>query len=1127
VSLARAAFVCLLIAVACAAGPSAEAARQRVPVRQTSEARVGVELPALGPGGAGSSVFVDAVKQASPWTSTRALDLDRLGYPTSLERGQVAESIVYLNAAHPSGDFTLLYRGRGSLSVEGATVVERSAGRMVVRVAADAARVALRLTATDPVDYIRDVHFVLPGFEGSFGAAPFNPQFVESLRGVGLLRFGQWMHGATFASSAVSTLRPTTGSYTQAGPDGVAPEYIAALANEVGAEPWLTLPAGATDGYVYAFADTLHRLLDPRLRALIEYGDLTWQEGTPSNNWAVMAGRNLRLSGDPRQASLEWYALRSKQVFAVAQRAFGADAARVVRVLSGPLDDRSALQTVLAYAGAAAHADAFFVSTPSNDLLAQRAIVDADLRPLAVGSFQAAVVDAREQRGEPFEPNTALRFVPTAPEDEAVEARRPTVVSHPAPARIAPNLPPAREPQGPSLTGSLGVPLATVDLTREGTTDWVHWGRSASLVDRKARAAPRISDLEHIGGASSVRASAFAAYRWNDGSTLPVERATRTGLMTHGPGSRFALSVPADATLRVLRVYVEARHAQGRFVAALTDGSAPRFVDESLDDDANGHSAVYTLEYRASHTGARLAITFVASRVYRKDGGVAVEAATLAEASAATSTTPADETTFHNDGSRSGWNPTEPVLTAANVGPKHFGLLQTLQVDGVVLAQPLYLYQYAFPTQGTHNVLLVATENNTLYEFDADTYALINSRNFGTAQNSNDVGCSDIEPIYGITSTPVIERSSDTIYLVAATEPSPSSFVSTLHAVDIGTLQDQQTPVPISASVKMSNGSTINFDPQNEQSRTSLAFASGALYVGIGSRCDNNAGNIVGWMLKYDTSLNQVASFATAEDTTRYLLDSIWMTGYASAIDASGNIFSVTGNGAFDAATGGHDYGESAIKLDPNLTGVQTSFTPGNWKHLNAGDTDFGSGGIMLLPTQQSSTPNVAVAMGKDSNLFLLNQDNLGGLAQPLQEIRTHGGGVWGGPTFYSGSTGQFVYYQTGGGPLVAYAVSANKNGVTKLSQSASGPASAGYGGSAPIVSSNGQQKGTGIVWLVQRNKTLRLQAYDAENVGRMLFEGKAGTWANPENNGFVTPLEANGKVYVPAQGTISVFGVR
>jgi len=1091
-------------------------------------AQVAFELPVLGPGSGSGVVFVDAAKQASPWESALPLDLDRLGYPRSLALGQVAESTVYLDEPHPSGDFTLLYRGTGALDVDGGAIVARASGRVVVRIAAAARRVALRLSVTDPTDYIRDVHFVLPGYERTFASSPFSAQFVQSLRGVGTLRFSNWMHGATSNVSAVSLARPTTGAYTQAGPAGVAPEYIVALANAVGADAWLTLPAGATNGYVYATADVVRRRLDPRLRFMVEYGDQVWRAGTPSNAWATMAGRNLRLASELRQGALEWYALRSTQVFAVARRAFAGEDGRVVRVLSGPLDDPAALATILSYASALQRADAFFISPQAAPPGALRTLAVARLRTLLVGSLSAAIANGLRNRATRFVPNPALRFYPTAAIDEAVQSRR---TAHPAKATPAPGIPnatPEPELRTAELVGELGDPLATVDLSREGDDDWIHWSGTLASPDRKAAAVAAITSVRLVGSGRAEREDAFAAYRWDDGATLHAERATHSGVAVSGTGNGFALSVPADKTVRVLRLYVGVHRAQGRFLAQLSDGSARPFADRSLDTHAVGRSGVYTLEYRAATNGARLSVQFTAVRTYAKGGGVAIEAATLARRDGARSNaTPSDEVTFHNDILRSGWNPDEPYLTAQNVASAQFGVLETLSVDGVVLAQPLYLYQYAFPSQGKHNVLLVATENDTLYEFDADTFQLINSRNFGIAQNSGDVGCPDIEPTYGITSTPVIDRSTDMIYLVAATEPSPGTFVATVHAVDIGTLADVRTPTAISASVLMSNGSTIDFDPQNEQSRTSLVFANGALYVGIGSHCDNDAPNVVGWMLKYDANLDQVAAFPTAEDTEPFLLDGIWMGGYASAVDSKGNIFLVTGNGAFDAASGGADYGESALKFDPNLAGVLSSFTPTNWSQLNAGDADFGSGGIMLLPTQQTATPNIAVAMGKDSTLYLLDQDSLGGVGGSLQAIPTGGGGMWGGPAYFSGSKGQFVYYQTGEAPLVAYKVKSTKFGTTRLVQSSSGTNRAGYGGSSPVVSSNGQRRGSGVVWLVQRNATLTLQAYDAGNVGSMLFSGAAGTWGNPQNNGFVTPLVANGKVYVPAQGTVTVFGLQ
>ena len=191
--------------------------------------------------------------------------------------------------------------------------------------------------------------------------------------------------------------------------------------------------------------------------------------------------------------------------------------------------------------------------------------------------------------------------------------------------------------------------------------------------------------------------------------------------------------------------------------------------------------------------------------------------------------------------------------------------------------------------------------------------------------------------------------------------------------------------------------------------------------------------------------------------------------------------------------------------------------------------------------------PQSAVAMGKGSTLYVLNSATLGGYTAnnsgAMQVINDSGGGVWGGPTYYSGATGQFVYYQTGGDYLHAYAVSyANGSrrpipaaGTTgppdtaptaTLTLSSTGTSGAGYGGSTPVVSSNGQMPHTGVVWVVRRGSgTLYLEAYDALNVATLLFHGTAGTWSTA-NNGLVTPLVANGKVYVPGTNAITVFGL-
>ncbi|HEY5096338.1 MAG TPA: hypothetical protein VII69_14595, partial [Candidatus Eremiobacteraceae bacterium] len=583
---------------------------------------------------------------------------------------------------------------------------------------------------------------------------------------------------------------------------------------------------------------------------------------------------------------------------------------------------------------------------------------------------------------------------------------------------------------------------------------------------------------------------------------------------------------PADSATRVLRLYVTSSAARGALTVHL-DGRT--YADASLTGLRSARDGVYTLVYRA-RVPQRIDVEFTTASTFSAGGGVGFRAATLAPFARVSAAPSLDEATYHNDKLRTGWNPNESILNTTNVSPSTFGLLKTLTVDGNVLAQPLYLSQYPLPS-GTQNVLIVATEHDSIYEFNADSGDLIKQVSLGQSQSSNDVGCQDIRPEYGITSTPVIDRAKGRIYVVAGVEPTAFNFHTKLHALDIGTLQDVVSPVEIKATVTLSNGSTRSFDPHNQMNRASMAFANQSIYLGIGSHCDNNPGNIVGWVLRYNASLQRIGKFATTEDTDSYLLSSVWMTGFAPAIDEGGNLYAITGNGSFDAENGGKNFGESVIRLPLDLSQPSDYFTPDDWSDLNNGDVDFGSGGVMLLPPQQAAVRQIAIAQGKASTIFVLNRHNLGketsNDAGALQTIPNTGGGVWGGPTYYSGPTGQFVYYQAGGARLLSFAVVQNSSGVPQLQLSSTGSSFSGYGGSTPVVSSDGQMPGTGIVWLVNRaSNPLVLEAYDATDVSKLLFSGAAGSWGNPQQNGFVTPLVANGNVYVPATNTVSMFGL-
>ncbi len=497
--------------------------------------------------------------------------------------------------------------------------------------------------------------------------------------------------------------------------------------------------------------------------------------------------------------------------------------------------------------------------------------------------------------------------------------------------------------------------------------------------------------------------------------------------------------------------------------------------------------------------------------------------------------TPVDVLTYHYDTARTGWNQAETDLTPTSVASSKFGLLTTLKVDGNVFAQPLLVSGFTMGDGSTHDVLIVATGHDTVYAYDAQSYAVLWHVSLGKPQSTGDVGCGDVQPEYGISSTPVILRSGPgaaTLYVVAATEPSRFNFHAQLHALNLATGADVQPAVELAPAATLSDGSALAFDGQNQWSRAGLASAGGSIYVGIGSHCDSNQDNISGWLLRYSATLAPQAAFHTIETPHGGSeLASIWMTGFAPSIDAKGNLFVVTGNG--DVSGQGKDWGESALSLDPALSRVRGHFTPASYPSLNGGDVDFGSGGIMLLPPVAGQTvPPLAVALGKSAVLYLLDQNKLGGLKphdsgalQATTLTQRGNAGLWGGPAYYNGAEGPTVFLQTDSDVLRAFGVATA--GTPALKQTVTGTTQAGYGGSLPIVSSNAGKAGTGVVWLVRRSAPMELEAYNADSLGAPIFAANAGTWSNTSNqNSFVTPLEANGRVYAPAYKTVKVFGL-
>src|SRR6266478_890501 len=350
--------------------------------------------------------------------------------------------------------------------------------------------------------------------------------------------------------------------------------------------------------------------------------------------------------------------------------------------------------------------------------------------------------------------------------------------------------------------------------------------------------------------------------------------------------------------------------------------------------------------------------------------------------------------TGRSDISRSGANTNETLLTPTNVSKNSFGRLFSFPVDYVVMAQPLYMPNVNIPGQGTHNVVYVVTEMDSVYAIDADNEAQLwyaSMLNGGTTASGIYLPCGT-GPGYnqeGIVSTPVIDPTTNTMYLVAKTLLN-TKVRHHLHAIDITTGYEQTgSPVLITATSTSNKGHLTVFNSKHQKNRPGLLLLNGVLYLGFGSNSCNDGNS--GWVLSYDaTSLSQLAVFNASPD---YGLTSIWQAGVGLAADEAGNIFVETaeaGGNGFDVPNGGQTYCNSVLKLSPSLT-VADYFTPWSVAYLNSHDLDLSSTGALILPDQNGPYPHELIASGKQGIAYVLNRDNLGMYSandsQVLQEV--------------------------------------------------------------------------------------------------------------------------------------------
>ena len=499
-----------------------------------------------------------------------------------------------------------------------------------------------------------------------------------------------------------------------------------------------------------------------------------------------------------------------------------------------------------------------------------------------------------------------------------------------------------------------------------------------------------------------------------------------------------------------------------------------------------------------------------------------------------------DVVTYHYDIGRTGLNPNEIILTPTNVTSSGFGLLRVLPVDGLVDGQPLFLANLNIAGQA-QNVVFAVTEHDSVYAFNADSGAQIWKTSVLGANEttSDDHGCGQITPEIGITSTPVIDRSAGahgTIFVVGMSKDQTGAYHQRLHALDVTTGAELPgSPTEISASYPgtgaNSSGGNVVFDPGQYAERAGLLLINQTIYLGWTSHCD--AGAYTGWLMAYSEST--LAQTAVLNLTPNGSEGSIWMAGSGLAADSSGNIYFLDANGTFDTtltASGlpvSGDYGNGFMKVSTarGTLSVADYFQPYNTLDESNADEDLGSGGALVLPDLQDASGNVhhlAVGAGKDSNIYIVNRDNMGKFnAQNnnaiYQEISGAIGGVWSMPAYFNNT----VYYGAVGDTLKAFPIT---NAMLAATPSVQSTNNFPYPGTTPAVSANGTNNG--IVWDVENSSPAVLHAYNAATLQEIYNSNQAANGRDQFGNGnkFITPMVVDGKVFVGTPSGVAEFGL-
>ncbi|HTW57658.1 MAG TPA: hypothetical protein VMD99_06005 [Terriglobales bacterium] len=661
-----------------------------------------------------------------------------------------------------------------------------------------------------------------------------------------------------------------------------------------------------------------------------------------------------------------------------------------------------------------------------------------------------------------------------------------------------------------------------------------------------------------------------------------------------GGGGGQQVSTPPNATVTVSPTIaaVAASTQTQQFTATVTGNVSNTTVNWSVDGTAGGNATVGTISssglYTPPATGGTHTVTATSAALSTASGSATVAVTDLAGVF-----------TYHNDLARDGANTQEYALSSSTVSTATFGKLFSCSVDGAVYTQPLWVPGFTI-AGGVHNLLIVATQNDSVFAFDADASPcvtlwqvnLLDTAHGGTSGEQpvvwQDVGyCyGDIYPQVGVTGTPVIDPSTNTIYLVSASEiPGPNSgncnlpqgsYFQRLHAVDLATGNERVSPpVAVQASAPAA------FNPQMENQRLGLALSNGVVYVGWSAHED--AGPWYGWLIGYSaynstsgSGLQQVSIFNSTPNSGD---GGLWAAGGAPAVDSSGNIYVSTGNGMFDESPPppNSDYGDSVVQLNPNFQGstgngmnleIADYFTPEDQSCLAGEDLDLGSGGPVLLPDQSTSglPQHLVVQIGKEGVVYLVNRDSMGSYQSPPnsncpeqdtnsqipQTFQGSSSGFYGTPAFWQ--NGLYFAGSVDGGSGDYLKLFSFNPASGQFNPTAASTSSHYYNfpASSPSISSQGTSNG--ILWILDESSygyanqnagvncftngqtppsecfgPAILYAYDATNLTTVYWDSTQAA-GNRDQAGnavkFVPPTVANGKVYVGTRTEVDVYGL-